>query len=280
MCLYPIVKNYKIENGKRVIDWKSSGVPKLGSPVVKLPCGKCVECLKQRSAEWAGRCVLEASKHIDNCILTLTYSVEPSELIKRDYQMFLKRLRKSIDRPIKYFLCGEYGSLRGRPHFHCIVFGWKPLDMVQVSKDGTDTILYKSDFIERLWGHGFISVGDVNFKSCLYTAKYMQKQNSEHCKGLNIQPPFVAMSKGIALDFADVDYDVDRIYLCGKSYRVPRYFDKINEKNGLDLSEVKERRHQRTFDIVYGTHSDTLEQYNEFYRNLEAHRIIEERLDF
>ena len=86
------------------------------------------------------------------------------------------------------------------------------------------------------------------------------------------------MSKGIALDFADVDYEVDRIYLAGKSYRVPRYFDKINEKNGVDLSEVKVRRHQRSFDIVYGIGDVTIEQYEQYYNSLDSRRIIQERL--
>lgn len=84
--------------------------PKFG----KFPCGKCVECKEQYSTEWAFRCMLEASKHEQNCFITLTYNDAnlPKEgVCKRSAQLFMKRLRKSIE-PLKvrYFLCGEYGA--------------------------------------------------------------------------------------------------------------------------------------------------------------------------
>jgi len=48
-------------------------------------------------------------------------------LIKRDVQLFIKRLRKEQDSrgssKIKYYLVGEYGDLTKRPHYHAAIFG-------------------------------------------------------------------------------------------------------------------------------------------------------------
>ena len=58
-----------------------------------LPCCKCAECLMQKSIEWSFRIMLESKDYKDNCFITLTYKDNPVQLNKRDYQLFLKRLR-------------------------------------------------------------------------------------------------------------------------------------------------------------------------------------------
>ena len=68
----------------------------------------------------------EASTHDHNCFLTLTYDEanlpRHGQLLKRDLQLFFKRLRKLMG-PFRYVACGEYGDLRRRPHFHVALFG-------------------------------------------------------------------------------------------------------------------------------------------------------------
>jgi len=48
-------------------------------------------------------------------------------LIKRDVQLFVKRLRKDQDArglaKIRYYLVGEYGDQTKRPHYHAAIFG-------------------------------------------------------------------------------------------------------------------------------------------------------------
>ena len=58
--------------------------------------------------------------------VTCTYSDESmplnGSLVKRDGQLFMKRLRKRFpDAGIMYLGCGEYGSENQRPHFHYIL---------------------------------------------------------------------------------------------------------------------------------------------------------------
>lgn len=42
---------------------------------------------------------------------------------KDHFQKFMKRLRRDLDTPIKYFSCGEYGDKSFRPHYHAIILG-------------------------------------------------------------------------------------------------------------------------------------------------------------
>ena len=92
---------------------------------LKIPCGQCVGCRLERSRVWAVRCVHEASLHERNCFITLTYNDEnlPSDrsLKMKHYQDFMKRLRKRYGEGIRFFHCGEYGSLNQRPSLSCYI---------------------------------------------------------------------------------------------------------------------------------------------------------------
>ena len=44
--------------------------------LMMLPCGRCPSCLSKRSKEWAVRCAIESMDHLQNCFVTLTYSLE------------------------------------------------------------------------------------------------------------------------------------------------------------------------------------------------------------
>lgn len=71
-CMRPLT-GWRVVNpdkpGKYLITFKG-GHP---SDRLKLPCGKCIGCLLERSRQWAVRCIHEASLHNQNCFLTLTY---------------------------------------------------------------------------------------------------------------------------------------------------------------------------------------------------------------
>ena len=99
-----------------------------------MPCGKCVECMRNKRMEQAVRITHEIEGHEDNCFITLTYNNDnipmtdgqndargiqddsrfiPTLKIK-DYQDWLKRFRKKIKlyygKDVRYFIVGEYGS--------------------------------------------------------------------------------------------------------------------------------------------------------------------------
>lgn len=220
MCLYP-KKNFPVvlKNGTR--------------QCFDLPCGNCLECLQQQSREWSFRCALEASLYKDNCELTLTYAQTDGSLHKSDYQKFLKRLRKAISPvKVKYFLSGEYGSKRKRPHFHILLFGWKPSDLKFLKMSRSGVPIYYSKFLNQIWTAGFITVQEFDPKGAKYCAKYLQKlQKPPEGK----VKPFVAMSQGIGRDaFDEKFFDEDRIYISGQYIKLPRYFIKKIEALGED----------------------------------------------
>lgn len=236
MCLDLTWKNYTIENGKFNISWNSRGVKETPiDHIIGIKCGKCVECMNAASTEWANRCVLESKHHVKNCILTLTYkdAFNDNELHKRHYQLFLKKLRKTIfPTKIKYFCSGEYGDKTGRPHYHIVIFGWCPEDLTFVGKSKKGTALYNSKLLDSKWEFGWCVVDpNLTRQSCFYSAKYLQKAISEF--GVkHKQSPFITMSKGIAEEDAKKydPYTNNRIYIDGKECRAPRYFRKVYRK--------------------------------------------------
>lgn len=104
---------------------------------IRVPCGKCALCLRRRSSQWAYRLEQELRVHPSSLFITLTYDPQHlplneggvPTLNKGDLQRFFKRLRFNTKKHIKYYACGEYGSLTGRPHYHAIVFNVTPDDV-------------------------------------------------------------------------------------------------------------------------------------------------------
>lgn len=206
-----------------------------------VPCGKCVECKIQYAEEWARRVVLEAKKYDKNCFITLTYNdanLPKGGVCKRSAQLFMKRLRKAIE-PLKvrYFLCGEYGSEKNRPHYHCILFGFDFDDKYYFGTDRRGNAIYRSPLLEKLWTFGFSSVGDkLDFESAKYCAKYMQADGREF-EALGLAKPFVLMSRrpGLALDvIPEITYKTGDIYFDGKRYKAPRAFKKVIKEAFID----------------------------------------------
>lgn len=220
-----------------------------------VPCGQCIGCRLERSRQWALRCVHEASLHEHNCFITLTYNDEHlpfnRTLVKSDFQLFMKRLRKSLGFPIRFFHCGEYGETTHRPHYHAIIFGWEPDDKVLFNVVNGVRV-FTSEKLEKIWGNGFITVGDVTFESAAYVARYVLKKitgdkAAAHYNGR--LPEYVTMSRrpGIAFDWfqkywSDVyphDYVVARGYKC----KPPRYYDKcLGDELPYTLETIKRAR--------------------------------------
>ena len=214
--------------------------------LLTLPCGQCIGCRLERSRQWALRCVHESEFHQQNCFLTLTY--DPEHLPKngslnvRDIQLFLKKLRKAIEPDkVRFFQCGEYGSNFDRPHHHMILFGYDFPDKELFFKSVNGQKVYRSRMLEKLWIHGFSSIGDVSFESAAYVARYCLKKvtgdEAEDYYG-DRKPEYVTMSRrpGIAADWitkymTDV-YPKDFLTIRdGVRCKPAKFYDRIFEKN-------------------------------------------------
>lgn len=158
-----------------------------------ISCGQCLECKKRRSNEWTSRLLMEfESKNNCGMMLTLTYDdrclnsygdlnsnpLRGISLIKSDVQKFIKRLRKKISCPIKYYCCGEYGSKTNRPHYHIVILGYRFPDLRSscVVKSHKGFPLFVSDTLSSLWKYGLSTVSNVTSSSLQYVSKYIQKR--------------------------------------------------------------------------------------------------------
>lgn len=199
-----------------------------------VPCGKCLACRINRRSEWSLRMQLESSYWDSSTFLTLTYNDEflpwqlccaddspfwSPTLVKRDYQLFMKRFRKRFGKPLKYYACGEYGGQTFRPHYHSILFGVNPVA--------------DYDLIKECWPSGNIMCLPVKAGSFNYVAGYVVDKLDgvlEQDAYYGCQPPFSLCSQGLGFDFLS-DADIEKMLLdceivtCdGKHHSIPRYF--------------------------------------------------------
>ncbi|WNK14700.1 MAG: replication initiator protein [Microvirus sp.] len=237
---------------------------------VTVPCGQCIGCRLERSRQWAVRCTHEAQLHEKKCFVTLTYEDSNlpvgGTLVRRDLQLFLKRLRKlHPPRTILYFGCGEYGDLNQRPHYHACLYGVDFREEWKRFGGNDDNPIFTSETLTALWPHGFSTVGEFSFDTAAYVARYVVKkingdraekhyQSLDTSTGEIIQrtPEFVAMSLKPAIGktwlekYQDDVYPRDEIALRGKLLPSIRYYDKkLEEKNPKLLARLKARRKRR-----------------------------------
>lgn len=231
---------------------------------LSLPCGQCIGCRLERSRKWAMRCMHEASLYDANCFLTLTYSPDNlphrGQLVYSDFQKFMKRLRKDCGFPVRFYMCGEYGSENGRPHFHALLFGLDFADKRHFKRLPSGDSLFVSDTLNRLWPFGFASIGNVTFESAAYVARYcVQKVTGWNARfaysrldadGVyQLVPEFNKMSlkPGIGArwleKFSTDVFPRDYVVVNGVKSAVPKYYDKLLDRSNPDLlEEIKERR--------------------------------------
>ena len=234
-CDTPFLSPY---SEKSYLNWK------------QIPCGHCDGCRIDRSRDWANRCMMELEYHKDAWFVTLTYNdqfvpkswyADPATgeahqsltLSKRDWQLFMKRLRKAtVGLPgcenIRFFMCGEYGPSTFRPHYHAILFGLHLDDLVPFStrKMGEKVYMYyTSNTLQKAWSVlysnqeipsdeeevstplqkrqrlplGHVLVGKVTWETCAYVARYVLKKHygpaASVYQEFNIVPEFTLMSR-------------------------------------------------------------------------------------
>lgn len=215
---------------------------------MNVPCGRCDGCLFERSRQWGVRCMHEKSMHDSSLFLTLSYNDDNlvwgdkyPTLFKPHLQKFFKRLRSRLGYKIRHYSCGEYGSKFKRPHYHSICFGLKIPDLTFYRMSDTGNKIYVSPFLNEVWSHGDVFIGDVTFQSCAYVARYTLKKSfgpaAQVYKELGIIPEFstCSLKPGIGASWLDkYFFDVfphDNIVMdSGIKTKPPRYYLKLLEK--------------------------------------------------
>lgn len=201
----------------------------------------------------------EASLYSSNCFITLTFSDAHLPALgsldkhgPKSFQLFMKRLRKRFPHEkIRYFHCGEYGLLYGRPHYHACLFGFDFIDKVPWTiRKGFP--VWRSPTLEKLWTFGNSEIGSVTFESAAYVARYILEKvrgpgAEAHYAGR--EPEYVTMSRrpGIGAPwfekYGKEVYPEDGVVVDGRLMKPPRFYDERYElQDGLGALEVARAR--------------------------------------
>lgn len=247
------------------------------------------------------RLVLESRHHAENSFITLTYedkhlpedrSLQPDHLRK-----FLHRMRKKKG-PFRYYACGEYGDQTQRAHYHACLFGIGFADKIPFRKIGENQ-LYISEELNRLWGYGLTSVGELTFESAAYCARYVLKKKTGLAKAamhsvldeetgelVPVIQPYSVVSNGggrnstfkgglgrvwLLQHNSDIyNNDKDFLVLRGKKLRPPKYFDQVFDTIDPEkMKRVKEKRKENREEL-------SLEELRAHEKNTRA-RIIQRK---
>ena len=194
----------------------------------------------------------EAKMYKECVFITLTYDedhlpagrVSRPTLVKEDLQNFMKRLRYFIEPDkVRFFGCGEYGTLNKRPHYHLIIFGLSLHDKRVFTNAIYDHKSKGYYCLCKAWDKGLVHCGFVSVGSANYVAQYQLKKikgkgAQDKYKSLGIVPEFALMSTkpGIGLKFMELHGDEfirdGYIIQQGKKVGIPRYYkDKLDIKN-------------------------------------------------
>lgn len=253
--------------------------------VMLIPCGKCIGCRIMQREDWTTRIEMEARMYPKNEVwfITLTYDDEhipgmitaTGEILRKvqytwkpgeekprsvqilyypDIQLFLKKLRKKYK--IRYFCAGEYGEKTARPHYHMILYGWKPTDLKSIYKKRCNGY-FTSQEMENMWGNGQIQIAQAVPETYRYVAGYVTKKMYEiDGKKANVYydlgqtKPFAKMSLKPGIGDAWYEEHKEEIWktgyiqcTSGKRARIPRYYEKKMEaENPTRLWEIKRER--------------------------------------
>jgi hypothetical protein len=300
MCLSPIRAELSPEGGRPVLNPEGN---------LKLPCGKCHICISRRAIDWATRARHEMSLHDENSFITLTYNNENLNsdfIIKRDFQLFMKKLRKKTNKKIRYMVSYEYGSQFFRPHMHAILFGHDPKDQSYLMNSPSGSQLYTSSEIDKLWTNkdgdsmGYHSVGEACEETAYYIASYALKGKEreifhpETGESVEIRDQMnVSVRPAIGLKFFEKNYE----QMLDTESVLPRYYQKKLEEidpiafehyqdnvqsklkgrsdyenySKLIINNAKSSLHSATFRADY-------ENTNENNREVKRRKFLERRL--
>lgn len=234
---------------------------------ILIPCGHCMACRLEYSRQWSLRLCLEKIHHrSDHCwFLTLTYDddhVPKTEkgietLRIQDVSDFMKRLRAlmldyyRLD-GIRFYAGSEYGDHTFRPHYHLILYGCPIPDLklyAEHEQDQSRYAYFQSKMLDKLWSHGKVIVGEVEFESCSYVARYVTKKVSgkdyeENYKPFGIEQESSRMSRnpGIGAFFFDPEIygQIEKAVGPGRIFKRCSAFDRyMKDANPVILHELK-----------------------------------------
>ncbi|RVC61240.1 hypothetical protein EN759_29630 [Mesorhizobium sp. M00.F.Ca.ET.038.03.1.1] len=179
--------------------------------------------MKQKAQDWVGRCIAESKTATASRFVTLTYGGgdHPAALLLtyEHVQRFLVEVRRKAK--VRYLAVGEYGSEKGRAHWHVLLF-YESGEPPEVEHD--------KRINHKFWPHGFCQWEVAGTHSFRYCVKYVIKDHG----ALEKQAKF-ALSKRPALGAKYFEMLAAKYVDAGLSPKELSYSfpDVINKKTGL-----------------------------------------------
>ena len=270
-CTSPITAYQHLAGGKPV--FKEPQASKLLYKKLQLPCNGCIACRMTKSLDWEIRLNHETQMtELPALFVTLTYDQEhcPKDfgLHYRDFQLFMKRLRKQFKGvKIRFFVVGEYGSKGSRPHFHAILFGLELNDLTEirtVTKSEATVVngiqvkpahkysFYESEAINKAWQNGKHDVAFATPETMRYVSGYLLKEQGlakshditdpETGEIYKRRKPFIRCSTRPGLGakwfekFRGDVFPSDHVVYKGKTHKAPAYYLKLLERTDPEMA--------------------------------------------
>lgn len=215
----------KIHYARDVFD-----LDRLPDEEVEVPCGRCRGCEKNMQFQYGMRLQYELLSHPPNTSLfvTLTFDDDHLERFKNDLNKpvlrFLDVLRKRYSKSIRHWFVCEFGTLRGRPHFHGILFNCPP----ELIRTYTSNKVGFHPILSKLWKCGISFIGYVDIDTCKYVSKYVSKS----LNGKYVRPRLIS-SFGIGMKYIEDNLSFHNdglghlqpfVIVGGKPMPLPRYY--------------------------------------------------------
>jgi hypothetical protein len=186
---------------------------------VAVACHECRQCQGQAVLDWVGRNIAESKTATASHCVTLTYGGGEHPAAKvltySDVQKWLKLLRRHGYR-FGYFCVGEYGTLKGRTHWH-VVIHWKGkvpawAGVQQGTGQWSDSHMSRGEHKVRFmhqrldkygkpakvkgepaywWPHGWTEVSECTVDGIKYAMKYIQKDLGEQSYPMPSKKPLL-----------------------------------------------------------------------------------------
>lgn len=219
-----------------------------------VPCGKCLSCRSANTNNWISRFMCESDAFKRGAFFgTLTYNndalPEGGNLDEKAVALYWKRVKKELDLyscGFVYTYCGEYGTRRGRPHYHFICAG------ACVEEGNVAMTQQVREVLENQWKKhnkgSFVYISEIRTPeaSIRYLINYTNKtkgwyaihpgeSKSDFTKRTGLVAPFVRFSQGISKSYYEKNKDklatADYLQFGKHKFCIPRYFRKKLEQD-------------------------------------------------
>ena len=228
--------------------YKRSADELLRSPnYMLIPCKHCLACQRAKAMDWATRAAQEILYHPKGTSYFVTLTYDDSSLPRwykddseegghmergpgdgvpclwhKDIQDYHKRLRRNQEyaakkrgeepERIRYLQCGEYGTKKGRPHYHEVISGLILPDVRFVRAKSNTQLLFESECLQKAWPWGRIEIQDATQEAAAYVAQYTVKKAyslaaKQEYEEKGIRGPYICVSRGYGSEWTLDNWD-------------------------------------------------------------------------